>query len=374
MADKTAEAMAKAMGLGLASEESSEPAENIPASNESGENQNQEDQENQNGGDETENDTGSQNEESSSEEQPNEEVNPSDQGEASRIIPGSDEKEQVAGQEIDFEALLAERSNGRFNSLADIDKALEEAPQSVFANEQVAKINEYVKQGGKLEDFVKTQTVDYTQMNPAQLVKEHMMMTEGLTSEEADLMIDADYGISSDASERDRKLAEIKMKRASKTALNYLQDNQQKWATPNADMAARQEAIDKKWLSDLDTATQQVKSLDIALNQTDKFSYTVEPATLSKIKAELNRPEAFFRRYINKDGTENVKQFVEDMVKLNQFDAIVRSAAANNKAKGKEEVIRDIKNPNFEGKSKQGQEKGQKSIIQQAAEAIYGTK
>ena len=86
----------------------------------------------------------------------------------------------------------------------------------------------------------------------------------------------------------------------------------------------------------------------------------------------MKRPEAFFQRYINADGTENVKKFVEDMVKLEQFDTIVRSASANNKASGKQEVIDDIKNPDFKGGNKGGKENAPLTMAQQAAKAMFG--
>jgi hypothetical protein len=369
MADKTAEAMAKAMGMNLASDEQ----ETTDLSGESGENtQMQETQEEETQEEEIAEETESTetDDQDSSEGQESQESSP-DQGEEKRIIPGGETQETDSGT-TDFEKLLAERSNGRFNSLADIDKALEEAPQNAFANEQIAKLNEYVKQGGRLEDFVKTQTVDYSAMSQQDLVREHIMMSEGLTAEEADLLLESDYGVAESASEREKQLASIKLKRAANVAQKALIENQQKWSVPLADTKAEQEAITQKWKSDLTTATGKIENLEVALNQTDKFSYKVEQDVKQKIQTALERPQAFFNRYINPDGTENVQKFVEDMIWLEKKEEIVRSAASTTKSQGKKEVIDEIKNPDYKGQNKGGKETSPKTIVEQAANAFFG--
>jgi hypothetical protein len=199
------------------------------------------------------------------------------------------------------------------------------------------------------------------------------MMTEGLTSEEADLMIESDFGVSSNATAREKQIAEIKLKRQANKALEFLSENQRKWSVPQgADNKANQEAINAKWESDVGSAAKTIQNIDIALNKTDKFSYKVEPDVLKKVQDTVKRPQDFFKRYIKADGTEDVAGFVRDLVKLEQFDTIVRSAAANNKAEGKAEVIKDIKNPDFEGKNKGGKEESPLSIAGQAAKAMFG--
>jgi len=383
MVDKVAEVMAKAMGKKLITEGQED---NNPNPNEDGTSKKPEGTEETEGSESTEgaegtegtegiegeNENGNDGDEGNSSGEQKSEGNDTDHGNDKPIIPGAKgTEESVQGK--DFETTLAERSNGRFNSFADIEKALEEAPAGAFANEQIAKLNDYVKQGGSLNDFIKTQTVDYSTMSPDQLVKEHIMMTEGLTSDEADLMIEDSFGVQAGSTDRDKKLAEIKLKRESNKALAFLRENQQKWSVPQgADKQATDKAISEKWQADLGSAVKGVENIEISLNQTDKFSYKVEPDVLKKIQETMKRPEAFFKRYINADGTENVKKFVEDMVKLEQFDTIVRSASANNKASGKQEVIDEIKNPNFKGDNKSGKETARLTVAQQAAKAMYG--
>jgi len=374
MPDKTAEDMAKAMGYNIVDEDAEKNTD------QKDDQETEDRQDTTDKGDSSEEDK-DQSEDSAKKDDTNEDqdssgdqkddTSVSDQDEK-KIIPGSDDEKPGTDQAIDFDKLLAERSKGKFNTLADIEKALEEAPQNAFANEQIAKLNEYVKDGGKFEDFVRTQSVNYNEMPTVDLVREHLMATEGLSREEADLMIEEDYGVAENATDRQKQVAQVRLKRASATAKEFLLQNQQKWATPpQAENKADQQAVEQKWQSDLNTAVTQIENLDISLNQTDKFSYKIEKDLQKNIADKFKRPGDFFKRYINTDGTENVKKFVEDMIKIEKFEEIVRSASANTKASGKKEVIDDIKNPDYQGKGRKSDIDKPLTIAQQAAKEFY---
>jgi hypothetical protein len=297
----------------------------------------------------------------------------SDQASDTKVIPDSSKSDDGAGQGTDFDKMLSERSGGRFTNIADIDKALEEAPQNAFANEQVAKLNEYVKGGGKLEDFVRTQTVDYGQMSPEQLVFSQMQLNDpDMSAEEIQLLMEEDFGVAEDATERQKQVAAAKLKRASREALKELQADQQKWATPKPDSAVDQAKAQKQWETQLNTASENVKDIEIALNQTDNFNFKVEAEAISKVKETYGKtPQAFFSRYINADGSENTEQFIQDMVKLENFDAIVRAAASNSKNAGKKDVVDDLKNSNFDAKNKKDGDDAPKGIEDQAAAQFF---
>ena len=56
---------------------------------------------------------------------------------------------------------------------------------------------------------------------------------------------------------------------------------------------------------------------------------------------------------------------------LNKFDRIVRSVASQNKGIGREQVIKDIKNPSFSPEKTQTNNAG-KSVIDQIQDQIFG--
>jgi hypothetical protein len=257
--------------------------------------------------------------------------------------------------------------------MADIEKALEDAPAEAFANEQLAKLNEYVKEGGTLNDFVSTQTVDYSTLNPLELIHAHRTLKDkDLTAEEIQIEMEEDFGHAEDANERTKTLAGIKLKREGAAALEALQAHQQKWKTPLADKTADRAADLERWEGQLNTAVDGVENIEIALNQTDTFTFELEDGAKAKIKSNYKELDKFFSRYVDKDGKQDTARFVKDMAILDNYEAIVRAAASGSKSQGKKDVIGEIKNTDFKAKSKENKDTGNLTIAQQAAKAFYG--
>jgi len=299
-------------------------------------------------------------------------VKSSDQANDTKTIPDASKSADGTDQQVDFDKLLAERSGGKWKSITDIEKALEEAPTNAFANEQIAKLNDYVKSGGRLEDFVRTQTVDYSKMTPEQLVAERMMLDDPeLTAQEVQLLMEEDFGVADDASERAKQVATAKLKKAAREAKDALEANKQKWATPLPDQTAQRAEAQQRWEAQLSGTVDKVSNIDIALNQTDNFSFKIEDAAKAKIKENYRDLSTFFKRYIKPDGSEDTERFVKDMIKLENFDLIVRSAASASKNQGKKDVVDDIKNTDFSGKNKGGQDDTKPGIEAQAAAEFF---
>jgi len=295
-----------------------------------------------------------------------------DHADDKKVIPGTDNAADQPDQQAIFDTSLTERSKGRFKNMADIDKALEEAPQNAFANEQVAKINDYVKGGGTLQDYVRTQTTDYKEMTPIDIVRESRALDNpDLTSAEIDLLIEDDYGVAEDASERTKTIAGAKLKQESSVGRKKLLEHQQTWATPQGEKAASREVEIAKWEGQLNGAVDTVNEIVIPLNQTDSFTFKLEPEVKAKIKSDNKEIDKFFNRYVNADGSENTERFVRDMAILNNFETIVQAAAASSKSQGKGGVIKDLKNADFEAKDKKDGEKTTLTISEQAAKEFY---
>jgi len=291
----------------------------------------------------------------------------SDQSDQKRI-PDIDEK-SGQDQTKSFEDELAERSGGRFKSFSDIEQALEEIPENAFANERVAKLNEYIKQGGSFEDYVRTQTTDYSKMNAFELIREQQIIENpDLTQEEIELLIEDQFGVPEGATERQQKLAQAKLKSAGSKALKELQAIQKEWATPERNTA--EEA--RKWEQDLNSATDSLTDINVTLNKTDNFKFQINDELKSKVKSEYKDVKNFFKRYINPDGSENTQKFVKDMIILDHWEEIARSAASSSKTQGKKDVVDNLKNPDFAGKDKSKDQKAGLSIAAQAAQAMFG--
>lgn len=272
----------------------------------------------------------------------------------------------------DFDKLLAERSNGKFKAWDDIEKALNEAPKGDFANEEIAKLNDFVRQGGDINDFVRTQRADYSKMADADVLRNYEKLIDPTLSDaDIDLLVSDKYGVAENATDQQKRLAEIRMKRDASEARKKLIDEQGKWKTslPDPEAAVKQA---QKWITELSSTADKVEKLEVRVDETSTFSYTVPVDVRNKVKEANKDLSKFFNRYINADGSENIQKFVQDMIILENFNQIVAAAAAAQKNKGKENVIKDLKNTNFTPGQKGGSGTSPKSIAQQAAEQIFG--
>lgn len=289
-----------------------------------------------------------------------------------KVLPSNDNNDTTKG--IDFDKLLLEKSGGKFKSYTDIERALEEIPQDAFANETVAKLNDYVKNGGSPMDFLKTQTTDYSQMDDVQAIKEHMALTKkGLSSEDIDFLVQNKYGVSKDATESEKRLAKIEMKAAANDAKQALLENQQKWSVPQVQGRPTQEDVlreKQRWENTLKETTKVFNKFEVEIGD-GNFEYAIQDQDRNSLVEKNKDLTKFFNRYQNEDGSENTAKFIKDMFILDNFDKIAKALAVHAKGKGTEDVIDTIKNPDFKGTDDKGAN-GKKSLLAQVGENIFG--
>ena len=288
--------------------------------------------------------------------------------ETNKVLPNTDTQET----ESNFDSLLSEKSKGKFKSYSDIEKALEEAPQDAFANETVAKLNEYVKSGGDVNDFLRTQTADYSKLTDVEAIREQMALSDKtLTRDEIDLLIESEYGYSEDASDRDKKLAGIKMKRAATKAREELLSYQKQWAVPqvSSEEVQAQRAIEtQNWRNELNGAVDENSELEFQIDdKTFKFVPTAEAKQAVKDGYDLSK---FFDRYKTKDGYD-IKKFVKEMYILNNQNDILKSLITFAKGEGTAEIVDEIKNPGFKAVDNKSNDSKTKSIAEQIGEQIF---
>tara|TARA_R100001463_G_scaffold10653_2_gene30749 strand:+ start:1347 stop:2513 length:1167 start_codon:yes stop_codon:yes gene_type:complete len=269
---------------------------------------------------------------------------------------------------FDFEDALIEKSNGKYSSYDELAEAmteLETKASNTFANEQMARLNEYVAEGGDMMDFLTTQLTDYSEMSDVDVIKSQMKLTEKeLTSEEVNLLFEDSYKLDETKwSETEIKLAKIKLKRDANKSRNDLIDFQKKNSIPKskaqeAESKAQVEAAQKEWVKKVENSLRSFKDIKVDIgDKGEKFSYSVSDDTIKSIRKTNKNLQKFWDRYINEDGTQDVNKLTREMAILNDFDNIVRSVYAQARSNGKEAVVKDLKNPSYTPESKPTAEK-----------------
>ena len=301
----------------------------------------------------------------------------------------SEETQEVKTESPSFEELLLEKSGGKFKSYEDLEKTLSEKPQETqsvdFANEQLEVLNRYVQDGGKLEDFLKTQ-VNYADMSEMDVIKAEMKLNDpDLTESDMDFLINKEYQLDTEEYEEDEvRLSKIKLRKDARAARTALKEWQDKYAVPEKKKSVEpqqkveqttqpsKESLEKervRWETAVKDSASKMEKLDFEINEKgEKFSFALsedDRATVIKNNSDLS---TFWSRFMNGDGTENVDKLNKSMFILDNFDKIIRAAASQFKSEGKDTVLKDIKNPNYNAETKR-EATGAKSLQEQMYEA-----
>ena len=281
--------------------------------------------------------------------------------------PAKVEKEVVSEDtpsvSFDFEDALIEKSSGKYSSYDELAEAmteLETKASNTFANEQMARLNEYVAEGGDMMDFLTTQLTDYSEMSDIDIIKAQMKLTEKeLTSEEISLLFEDSYKLNETQwSDTEIKLAKIKLKRDANKARTDLINFQKKNSIPKSkaqenENKAQIEAAQKEWVKQVENSLRNFKDIKVDIgDKGEKFSYNVSDDTIKSVRKTNKNLQKFWDRYINEEGTQDVNKLTREMAILNDFDNIVRSVYAQARSNGKEAVVKDLKNPSYTPESK----------------------
>ena len=301
----------------------------------------------------------------------------------------SETNQEVKTESPSFEELLLEKSGGKFKSYEDLEKTLTEKPQETksvdFANEQLEVLNRYVNDGGKLEDFLKTQ-VDYSSMSEMDVIKAEMKLNDpDLSESDMEFLINKEYQLDSEEYDEDEvRLSNIKLRkdaRKAKTALKEWQDgytipenkesveSEQKMEQTNQ---PSQEALAKekaRWEKAVNDSASKMEKIDFEINEKgDKFTFALSDEDRVNVVKNTSDLSKFWSRFMNGDGTENVEKLNKTMFMVDNFDKIIRAAASQFKSEGKDAILDDIKNPNYSADSKV-EPSGSQSMQEQMYEA-----
>jgi len=286
-----------------------------------------------------------------------------------KVLP-DDQKKETA---VDFDTSLSEKSGGKFKTYADIEAAITDAGENAYASDMVRKLNDYVKSGGRTEDFLRTQTVNYKEMGHLEAIKEEYALNNSdLTNEEINLLIEEDYGVGENATEREKSLARIKVKRDGEAAKRGLVEHQQKWAaapeaTKEQKTAASQQQVEA-WKSELSEAVDKNAEIAFKVGE-DEFKFVPSAEAKSAVK-EKHDLAKFWDRYKTESGYD-VNKFVRDQYILNNFEDIKQALVVFAKGQGTEEIVDDIKNVDLKAPDNKDKGGGGKSLLGQIGDNIF---
>ena len=292
----------------------------------------------------------------------------------------SPEEPKESFTDEDFVEVLNEEFGTEYKTLEDFDEALDNKGVN-FANEQLEKINEFVEKTGRsVSDYLRTQEVNYKEMEDDVLMKEYLKQSNPeLSSKEIDLYYNSTYKTDKNKhSEEDVALGKIQLKKDVKNARKEMMDLQEsyKMPVPDEETGMTQEEANKlrsDWLSNMDDEVEDLESVSFAINDTgEQFDFRLTPTHKEQIRSANSNLDKFFDRYIDKEsGKWDYDKLNLDMFIRDNFDEIVRSVANQYRSKGTEQVIDEIKNPSYNVEQAPPKTE-KKSIMEQISDKIFG--
>lgn len=266
----------------------------------------------------------------------------------------------------DFDELIAERSEGKFKKWDEIQEVLNK-PNTEFANEQVAQINEYVKNGGKFdENWLYVQNTDFNSISdPYELVAEAMRLEDpDITDKEIEYEIKTKYKTEdwSDDGEEDNEIRQVmtnRLQRDADKSRNKLLEYQKStsFKVPEKSEAERNSELLKSkklqdvWEKTVDDSVKDFSKIPVKIDDKETFDISIsedERNEISKLSKSMGTNLLpLLSNFMDKSGNLDVKMLSEGLYKMKNFDKSVRAAYSQALAKGQQMVAKDIKNINF---------------------------
>ena len=294
--------------------------------------------------------------------------------------PHSDSGQEEAGyNDKDFLGYVNDEFSTKFDSIDQFKDALNSKQESEFANEQIASMNKFVSETGRsVNDYLRTQTVDYSKMSNEDIMTEHLRLSNPeLSGKELQLYIESKYKMGEGKhGESDKAMGKIELKKDATQARQELMDWQNSYKAPAENDGMTSEEADKvrgEWIDSMTSEVNQMQSLTFDINdQGETFDFALNDEHKNSLADNNSNLSNFFDRYIDEGGKWDFDQLNIDMFIRDNFDQIIRSVANQYRSKGTEQVIKDIKNPTFNTDPRTSQGGEDKSVIDKLDDQIFG--
>jgi len=313
---------------------------------------------------------------------------------AEEAISGNNNVPQETNQstQIDFEALLAERTGGKFKS---VDEILQLADKPVsqeinFANETSKKVFEYLKEG-KVDEFMSVYQQQKQLENVDKLDSDNVLKLKlkfenpDLTDAELQDEFDSRYGVeqpdidedlddpadiekAKKRYEREVSAMERLKKKDLKEAKSFLQEKKQEIVLPDiqSSKTQQQEAqgqeVDEvaikeyrdKYLNSIPKTIDEIVGFESKYKDSElefNTTYVIDANEKQALKDKMQNftlQDYFVPRYINEEGNFDTESIAHDLYVLENFDKIVEAHVSQAVNQAKAMFVKGLKNANFQ--------------------------
>lgn len=225
--------------------------------------------------------------------------------------------------------------------------SLDELAQPQQLDERVETIARFVQETGRRpEDWFTYQRLNTSEMDNITAIRVQMSADNpSLSGEEVNLLVKSKYGVSKDASEEQKRLAQLQMKIDGEKAKSSIEQIRQGYSAPEpAEQQAAEPIITEQWINEMAVNVDALTGLEFDLGGEKTFTFGLDDTYKGQLKQKNAQLENYFDPYIRPDGSWDYDLLSSHRAVVDNIDKIVQSAYRQGMSDGHRGVVQNAAN------------------------------
>ena len=260
-----------------------------------------------------------------------------------QVQPEPYQQQRYTQQDVEGAVLgfLSERLGKQYNSLDELAQ-----PQY---DETLAPIAKFVQETGRRpEDWFRYQSLNTSEMDDMTAVRIQIAADNpNLTGEELNLLINRKYRTSSEASDEDKRMAQLQLKMDAQKARTSIESFREGYMSAAPQETAPQEAepiVDQAWISEMAYNVDAMSGIEFDLGGDKTFTFGLDDQYKQQLKYSNAQLENYFDPYVNEDGTWDYDLLSSHRAVVDNIDKIVQAAYRQGMSEGQRGVVQTAAN------------------------------
>ncbi len=259
---------------------------------------------------------------------------------------------------------LESLTNNRFKSIEEIEalaseyEALKNQPKFEYKSEFTKELDDFISKGGDAYKFIEASRINTKDLSPIDIARNHCILIEGMTKEEADNYLADEYKQVEDPdyygyTQGQIDIATRKLERESKKMLQEIEEFKTKatYIDPKGleqkgpEINPEQEAANNKVAQELMTAATSFVGNDINFSEGDISAKVKIPVFDTEfMKVVANNPSAIFDKFTNEKGDIDYAKFMRVANFIADPDKYDQSIIKTVHSQGREALLNNVNN------------------------------
>jgi hypothetical protein len=273
---------------------------------------------------------------------PQEEAIQNNPAEQQRFQP-EPQQGQFSQQDVDGAVMsyISEKLGRQVQSFDDLSQ-----PQ---LDEGLQVISKFMQDTGRsAQDWFRYQSLNPSEMDDMTAVRVHMASEHpNLNGEELGLLIKSKYAFSSDATEDQKRMAQLQLKMDAETARSGIDRMRSGYATPKpkeVPQQADEPLVDENWVSEMVHNLDAMEGIEFDLGNDKTFTFGMDDNYKKHLAQKNAKLENFFDPYVREDGSWDYDMLSSHRTVIDNIDTIVQSAYRQGMSDGQRGVVQNAAN------------------------------